>query len=303
MEQRGGIFIQDTAISIDTYNQLVYLKNTDAPQPYDVLSCNIGSTVKTDIIHPDNESIFTVKPIENLVAARNKILAKGKTDSLKIAILGGGPSAIEVAGNIHQLGNLNKIIKPEITIFSGRELLQNSPPKVRELALASLHRRKIKWFTNDYVCGVAEGKIQFKEKKPYKADIILSAVGLTCSSLFKNSGLPVSPDNGLLVNGFLQSIDYKNIFGGGDGITFTPTPLNKVGVYAVRQGPILAHNLLAAFTNKQLLSFNPGGQYLLIYNLGDGTGILSKKSFIINGRLAFLIKNYIDRRFINKFKQ
>jgi hypothetical protein len=51
-----------------------------------------------------------------------------------------------------------------------------------------------------------------------------------------------------------------------------------------------------------LQSFDPGGDYLFIFNMGDGTGILKKKWLFFGGRLAFIIKDFIDRRFMKKFQ-
>jgi hypothetical protein len=76
-----------------------------------------------------------------------------------------------------------------------------------------------------------------------------------------------------------------------------------VGVYAVRENPVLYHNLMATLEGTELESFDPGGEYLLIYNLGGGVGILCKWSFIFGGKLAFRIKDYIDRRFIKEFQK
>ncbi len=302
VEQRKGCFLADTAVRIDPQNQLVYVEKNEQPLSYDLLSCNIGSTVKTDIIQPDYEVIFSVKPIEQLDRLREQLLEKGQNKSLRVAILGGGPSAVEVAGNIRQLGTRGTILQPDITIFSGGPLLKRAEAKARKLTLTSLHHRGIRFVTDEYVSHIEKNTIHFSNLDSFTADIIISAVGLTCPPLFKKSGLPVSEDNGLLVNDFLHSVSYPNIFGGGDGITFTPSPLDKVGVYAVRQGPILAHNLLASLTRKPLLKFNPGGDYLLIYNLGDTSGVFSRPPFIFHGRLAFFIKDFIDRRFVKKFR-
>ncbi len=104
------------------------------------------------------------------------------------------------------------------------------------------------------------------------------------------------------VNTQLQSIKYPNIFGGGDCVYYSDTPLNKVGVYAVRQNPILLQNIISALEHKSLNEFDPGSGYLLIFNLGDGTGILQKGSFIWQGKLAFYIKDLIDRRFMRRFQ-
>jgi len=59
---------------------------------------------------------------------------------------------------------------------------------------------------------------------------------------------------------------------------------------------------MAAMENTPLKPFDPGGSYLLIFNLGGGKGILRKRWLQFGGRPAFLIKDYIDRRFMKKFQ-
>jgi NADH dehydrogenase FAD-containing subunit len=104
----------------------------------------------------------------------------------------------------------------------------------------------------------------------------------------------------LRVNPFLQSTSFPNIFGGGDCIYFEEEPLDKVGVYAVRQNPVLCENLLAYLRGRPFRKFSPGGSYLLIYNLGR-QGVPSKWGLSFSGRFAFLAKDYILRRFMAKF--
>jgi hypothetical protein len=41
---------------------------------------------------------------------------------------------------------------------------------------------------------------------------------------------------------------------------------------------------------------------MLIFNMGNGRGILWKKNFVWEGRTAFLLKDYIDRKFMQKFQ-
>jgi len=128
------------------------------------------------------------------------------------------------------------------------------------------------------------------------------ALGVKPSAIFETSGLPTGPDGGLLVNKFLQSTAYQDIFGGGDCIYFEDKPLDKVGVYAVRENPVLLHNLMARLEGSSLQPFDPGGDYLLIFNMGDGTGILRKKWLTFGGKPAFAIKDIIDRKFMEKFQ-
>ena len=128
------------------------------------------------------------------------------------------------------------------------------------------------------------------------------AIGIRPSPLFRDSGLPTGEDGGLLVNDFLQCVDHPELFGGGDCITLAGSPLARVGVYAVRQNRPLHHNRLAFLEGKPLQRFDPGGDYLLILNLGDRRGLFRRKEIVWNGRLAFRLKDYLDRRFMRTFQ-
>jgi NADH dehydrogenase FAD-containing subunit len=113
--------------------------------------------------------------------------------------------------------------------------------------------------------------------------------------------LPTGADGGLLVNSALQCTEYPDIFGGGDCISFEPCALAKVGVYAVRENHVLLHNLRAFLKKEELKQFDPGNDYLLIFNLGDRDGVLYKKWLRFSGNFAFRIKDYIDSTFMKKF--
>ena len=117
-----------------------------------------------------------------------------------------------------------------------------------------------------------------KDGRMLPFDMIFLALGVRPSTLFEKSGIPTGPDGGLLVNEFLQSVAFPEIFGGGDCIYFQPQPLDKVGVYAVRENPILLHNLKAALEGRALRRFKPGGAYLLLFNLGDDRAIFVKET-------------------------
>jgi NADH dehydrogenase FAD-containing subunit len=120
--------------------------------------------------------------------------------------------------------------------------------------------------------------------------------------MFADSGLPTGKDGELLVNEYLQSVEYPEIFGGVDCIAFKPRPLEKIGIYAVRQNPILLHNLLAALNEGTYQKFVPQTSFMLILNMGDGTGIVFRNSLVWKGKLVFILKNYIDTKFMRAFQ-
>jgi NADH dehydrogenase FAD-containing subunit len=301
VSKHGGNFIQDKVVRIKALERTVHLESGNSIN-YDVLSCNAGSYVPWNMVTGEHIDIFSVKPIETLLAAQKRILELVAQKEITIGIVGGGPSSLEIAGNIWRLARDNGKFQPAIQIFAGSELMSRFPEKIRKMAYRSLQNRNIEIIEHDYARKISSGEISLESGKNYATDIIFLAVGVKPSTIFKESGLPTGPDGGLLVNKFLQSVEHPEIFGGGDCIYFQDQPLDKVGVYAVRENPILYHNLMASLEGGELQAFEPGGSYLLIFNLGDGKGILGKNSLVFDGRLAFMIKDYIDRKFMREFQ-
>jgi NADH dehydrogenase FAD-containing subunit len=301
VEKQGGTFVLDRVQRIDPAASTAYLES-GAAVPYDVLSFNVGSYVPQNMVAADRDRIFTVKPIERLYAARQLILDLAAQKPLTIGVIGGGPSAVEIAGNVWGLTRDSNLHPVTIRIFTRSTVMGEFPEGVRSRAVRSLRSRKIEIIEECEVREIQPGRVVLGTGSSHELDVIFVAVGVRPSPVFADSGLSTGPDGGLVVNRYLQSIDYPNIFGGGDCIHFRDRPLDKVGVYAVRENPVLLHNLSAAMDGGSLKEFEPGGDYLLIFNLGDGTGIFRKKFLLFNGRAAFLIKDYIDRRFMKKFQ-
>ncbi len=301
VEKKGGTFVKGKVSALDPEKKEVLLESGDRIF-YDAVSFNAGSFIPMDIVSGETANLFPVKPIESLKTAREQIISLSEQQPVRVAVIGGGPSAVEISGNVWRLGDRFCRHPPLITLFCGARLLSRAPQKVGLLAGKSLEKRGIDIRFNTPVDKIEKNRIFLKSGAVEEADIIFLATGIKPSNIFSNSGVPTGPDGGLLVNRFLQNPEYPEIFGGGDCIYFKDQPLDKVGVYAVRQNPVLYQNLMAYFDNAPLTPFEPGGDYLLIYNLGDGTGIFYKWSIMFGGRPAFIIKDYIDRKFMAKFK-
>ncbi|MCI5191243.1 MAG: hypothetical protein D3905_15955, partial [Candidatus Electrothrix sp. AS4_5] len=154
--------------------------------------------------------------------------------NIKIAVVGSGPSAVEIAGNIWRLGQEPNMHEPVITVFAGRSLLPSHPTGVQQRAATSLAARSIKVMKNCRIAEIQTGQLTDAQGTRYDFDLIFVAVGVRPNRVIGESGIPTGPQGGMLVNRYLHSTQYKNIFGGGDCIDFQDRPLDKVGVYAVR---------------------------------------------------------------------
>jgi NADH dehydrogenase FAD-containing subunit len=299
--KQGGNFVKDYATRIDPAAKKIFTAGGQSLS-YDVLSVNAGSYVSMQDIPENAENIYPVKPIEKLMEASKKLKVLFGRKKAVVTIVGGGPSSAEVAGNIWQLAKQTKGNMPEIKILAGNRFMARFPESVRSRVIRILEKRGIRIFENGYVDKVTAESIVMESGESLPTDFTFLASGVKPSTIFETSGLPVGPDKGLLVNKYLQSVTYPDIFGGGDCICFEDRPLDKVGVYAVRQNPVLLNNLFARLEEKPLQVFEPGPEYLLIFNLGANLGVLKKRGMVFSGKPAFWIKNYIDKKFMKKFQ-
>ncbi|UCG78356.1 MAG: FAD-dependent oxidoreductase [Nitrospirota bacterium] len=300
VKDRGGDFIEGVVGKISPKDRVLILESGDTVK-YDVVSFNTGSGIPTGTIEPDNESTFTVKPIFNLLRARKKIIALCEEKNPKVVVVGGGAAGIEVAGNTWRL--LHAIRgEADVTLIAGKRLMGRFIDRVRYKALSSFSKRGIRVIEGSHAERVANRTVDLSSGAKLDYDIAFLATGVEPSHIFRASGLSTGDDGGLLVNDHLQSVDHPDIFGGGDCISFQRRPLDKVGVYATRQNEVLFNNIKNAAAGKMLIPFDPGGSYLLICNLGDGTGLFWRDNIVFNGKIAFIVKDIIDRRFMRKFQ-
>ena len=301
VEKQGGTFLQGKAARIDPEKKVVILENGDTV-PYDVLSCNAGSHVPKPAIEGELADIFTVKPIERLLEAKGRLVDHFGRHTLDVVIVGGGPSSAEVAGNVWQLASTTGGHMPRITVCAGSAFMSRFPESVRRKIVSILSPRGIAIREGVYVKSVSGNTVTLDNGETLPAEFIFLALGVKPSAIFADSGIVTGPDGGMRVNRFLQSTQHPDIFGGGDCIYFQDQPLDKVGVYAVRQNPVLFHNIVAQLDGGDLMPFDPGGDYLLIFNLGGRVGVLKKRWLEFGGRPAFIIKDYIDRKFMKEFQ-
>jgi len=113
--------------------------------------------------------------------------------------------------------------------------------------------------------------------------------------------LSVGPQGFIRIDRQLRSVSHPEIFAVGDCAQWE-TPLPKAGVFAVRMGPILSHNLRAVFGVGALQTFVPQRHFLMLLSTGNGRAIGSRGPFGFQGRWVWSLKNYIDQSFVQRFE-
>ncbi len=301
VESRGGVFVEGKVASLDSANKTLTLQGGETI-PYDLASFNVGSYVPLDGIPGAERAAIPIKPIENVEWAREVILKGLEKGIPKVLIIGAGPAGVELAGNIWRLGR-DQGGYAEITLASSRDrVLPSFPEKAGLLAQRSLTERGIQILPDFRVATLEQGLARATSGQTVPYDVAILTIGIVPQKIFINSGLETSEDGALLVNDSLQSTSSPDVFGGGDCVAIKGNPLDRVGVYAVREAPILFQNILARIKGKPLKAFKPQKRYLLIFNLGDGSGLLVWGSWVWKAKLAFSLKNQLDTRFMKRFQ-
>lgn len=299
VEKQGGHFLLDNVIGLNPQKKILFLQSGEVLQ-YDLLSFNTGSSIHLPVIRKSLH-VYPVKPIEGLTRAKIAIESLAGKQAITVAVVGGGPAGVEIAGNVAHLLASTKY-PYQIHLYAGRMLLAGFSSFVQKQTRKILERKGVYIVEGSHLLSIEENTLHFDDTTQQHADCTILCTGVHPDSFFREAGLPTGDDGGFFVNSALQCIEYPEIFGGGDCISFAPCTLAKVGVYAVRENPVLLYNLRAYLNKEKLKDFDPGGDYLLIFNLGNCDGLLKKKWIQFSGTFAFRIKDYIDCKFMDRFK-
>ncbi|MFW6363465.1 MAG: NAD(P)/FAD-dependent oxidoreductase [Spirochaeta sp.] len=305
LAQRNGIrFIQDRVTGVDTAARTIQLAAGQELR-YTLLSLNIGSESE-GVPAP---GVFSAKPISELFRARREIESRAAAGlRTRIAVVGGGPSGVELAGNA-------ACLLQQLRAEGGVVLYSADANR-----LAGVSGRRFRYIVRRLrVQGV---DIRFGVRADIHqldADIILAAGGVRPPQISKAFGLPAAADGSFLVDEYLRVQGFTDIFAVGDCAWFahpeSGRPLDRVGVYAVRQQEVLMENLLATASvgpggssaepgparAPTLTPFTGVGRYLSGVNLGCGRGMLYRGCWTVTGRPAFRLKDWIDRRFVRRY--
>ena len=318
VERGGGTFLDDRVTAIDPASKMVE-RASGPPLSYGVLSLGLGSEVPLESVEGLAErvagadrSVVAAKPIPNLWRLRQEVeaqLERARQDGeprapIGIVVIGGGVTACEIAANVLGLIEREGAAGLATVTLLAREarLVASWPARAARIVAASLRRRGATICAGTTAAQLQDNAVVTTDGRRVPYDIVVAALGLRPSRWIGSAGLPTSPQGALLVDECLRSVGDPDVFGGGDCIAIGDCELPRVGVYGVRQAPILAHNLLATLEGWPLRRFRPQRRFLLIMNLGDGTALAVRDGWCWHGRLALWLKDWIDRRYVAKYR-
>lgn len=293
----GATLIRDRAVAASPASRTLELEG-GGTLGWDVLSVNVGSRSGGGWVGGAPPPVVPVKPIPKLLeipAFLRRMAEEGART--RIVVAGGGASGCEVALAIARRAVREGTLL-DLTLVSGGRLVEDAPAGAARTLRRVLRERGVEVVEGTRVEGVTADAARLATGEGLKADLVLDATGLVPPDFVAELDLPLGPDGGLLVDRCLRSVAHAHVFAVGDCASFGPRALPRVGVYAVRQAPVLRANLGAVLDGRELRPFRPQRRYLLILNLCDGTGLAVRGGLHARGRWVFRLKDRLDRGFL-----
>jgi len=305
----GARFFSDEAIGIDRAARKVLCRSRP-PVPYDKLSINIGSAPMLVNVPGAAEYAVPVKPIhafnDRWLALLDRVLKQG---AASIAVVGAGAGGVELTLAMqYRLGNELRALGREGAaprfhlIDAGSEILPTHNTAVRRAFLRALQARGVEVHLDSPVQQVVPGRrLLLPEGRSIEADEVIWVTRAAGAEWLRGTGLALDEPGFIRVHDTLQTETDPDIFAAGDIANVIGHAREKAGVFAVRQGPPLAKNLRRAVEGEALEPYRPQKKWLALISTGDKHAVASRGGLFAEGDWVWRWKDWIDRRFMQKF--
>jgi NADH dehydrogenase len=263
-------FVLADVVGIDVERQsIVYrhvLTGITVTLAYDQLVLALGSTTSTFGLPGVAENVWALKTLDDADALRNHLvwlleLADTIADDdrrrtlLTIAVVGGGFTGVETAGEIYELFRsvlrFYRRLRIEdvkmILVEGGPVLLGGLPPKMGEYSRRILERRGVEVLTGDVVTGADENGLTLKSGRRIDSATVIWSAGVAPSPTIAKTALPKTKRGAVVTGPDMRVAEFPNVWALGDCASI---PDGEGGVFpmtaqhAIREGPHLADNLV-----------------------------------------------------------
>jgi len=305
----GVRFICAQVSAIDPVGQTLSLVGRP-PVDYDVVSIDIGSQPELESVPGASRHSVPVKPVAGLwrrwSSLQEKLLSSSGDEEFRIAMVGGGAGSVElIAAMAEHFEALRQRLDQRVSLdlFCGaQEILQGYNARARKSVETALNDYGVGLYLNSRVENVEQNSLLIRGGEKHGFDELFWCTGAAASPWIAASGLKTDQRGFLAIGNTLQSLDYGNIFAAGDCATQIDQPRPKAGVYAVRQGPVLAGNLRNYLFDRPLKAHIPQQHFLSLLSLGGKKATADRGVLSATGAWVWRWKDKIDREFMSRFE-
>ena len=295
-------FRMGSPISVDHKNKSVKLDSSELLD-FDYLIVALGSATNDFGITGVADNTLGMKTVNEALAIRSEIMRRFEDlcrfeDETKfsIAVIGGGPTGVEMAGAIAELkrGPLtsdNAAAARNIDVYlveAGSRVLPALSPKLSERTKKDLEKLGVKVLTNAAVKEVKPRQIIFADGKTIPSEVTVWAAGVQGEPAMKKLSIP-SESGRIVVEPTLQVTNYPDIFAIGDIAGAKGKDgrfLPMVAPVAMQQARFVAKQIERLSKNQALEKFSYVDKGSMA-TIGRHKAVVEVKGIRIGGALAW----------------
>jgi selenide,water dikinase len=292
----GAAVVYDRVAGVDPLRRVARLERGGEIE-YDIASLNLGSLPNYAAVPGAAEHALATKPFEPFVAGWEELRERGRSQTLRIAVAGGGAAGVELAMAMTR-SLLAGGRAGEIELYADRPAFA---PRLGRRVARALASAGVAMHPSTAVDAVEPGPVVRAGGERRSFDAVVWAAGAAPHPWLAETGFTLDPAGFVLVDDTLRSISHPQVFAAGDCATLLGAARPKSGVYAVRQGAVLARNLRRAAEDRPLEIYTPQRYALSLISCGARYAIASWGPFAAEGEWAWRWKDRVDRRWIAAF--
>jgi len=298
--QKNATFMQATVASVDKIRKEVVLTNGDLLR-YNYLVIAPGSHSSYHGSKNWEKHAAGLKTLDDAVNIRERILSdlkkaeqseKGKT--VRFTVVGGGPTGVELAGAISEIGK-SHVINPNqvevVLIQKEAQLLPSYPQNLGEIARHDLEKMGVKVLLKSQITDVTENEVSIGKTVKLKTDSIFWAAGNEAPRFLDSLQVPQDSQGRIVVDQDLSIFQHPEVFVIGDSAKALD-PFGKalpaVAPVAMQQGDYVGSLIRGELggMKRRPFHYNDRGSMAII---GRAKAILVSGRIQITGFLAWLI--------------
>jgi NADH:ubiquinone reductase (non-electrogenic) len=291
-------FCQATIQTVNLNARQVVLKDSH-PLRYDYLILSTGKESGLDHIPGAADHVYPFRTLADAQRLHRRLclLESSEQDLIRIAIIGAGPSGVELAG---KLGDRLKQRGQIHLIDRGNDILKTFTPDSRITAYRALAARNIQVELEVGIEQMRGDRLvlrHYEQVTELPTDLVLWTAGGQLPEWVQNLPCLHSKAGKLLTSSTLQLIDYPEVFALGDLAEIQAgnqpgTKIPATAQAAYQQADCAAHNLRAKIQGGRLKPF----RYLHLgemITLGTDSAAVTSFGISLRGRLACLVRRLV----------
>jgi demethylphylloquinone reductase len=259
LQNTGVRFCQSIVSEIDIDQQRVHLQNSQEI-PYDRLILALGGETPLDLVAGASSHAYPFRSVADAynLEERLRVLEESPADKIRVAIVGGGYSGVELACKLaDRLGKRGRFRLVELS----DQILRTSPEFNREAATKALDARGVFIDLETKVESITQDSISLDYKNQVDTipvDLVIWTVGMRVNPVVKNLPLKQNQRGQITTTPTLQVIDHPEIFALGDladshDIEGQQVPATAQAAF--QQADYTAWNIWATLSDRPLLPF------------------------------------------------